>query len=298
MKNQYKVAAIVITLIAGIWVSRAYLKNYSNNSEERIAKTIISNDYDSTGVFTGSGIVKYDAVGRVVENIRSNRQLGGSIYKEGLHTDSEQTFISRYTYNDKGGLIKENHFQKGHGYNIFDTQLYTYQYDHEGKPIEERWADSVYETLSFIKRNKYDIDGNKTETVEYMGKDTDGIYLYEYGEHIKTPRITRYFGREFASVEIYDATGKLSIDSSFDTRGYKFLKERGFLHATNKYQYDVHGNVTERENTSWTPGENGDRVTHQFNRKITYRYEYDAQGTWIKKYLNNKTRPCEVREIK
>ena len=304
----------LITMIIVMFAfNSCHLHSLMNGRED--FKAITLTKYDSLGKVLVTWIMKYDANGNMIEEIghksdhtidpgsgiREYDDKGRLIEDIKLDKDSSAMFVQRFTYNnDREEPVKDNFYQKGKSYQFSHTRLFTYVHDSNGNVIEARWIDSVYHSPVYINRFRYDTAGNKIEMVEYIDNDTQGITQYGYDGHIKKPRMERYTSKEGTMIKIYDTVGKISVDSFFDMRGYRFRIDKGFLYNTVRYQYDCKGNLIEKESVSRTPLDTDlidISIPHEYTIKTTFRYDYDKAGNWIKKYVNGSKLPVEIREL-
>ena len=306
MKGLISVIIVILTF------SSCHLHSQMNGHGDYKSITLI--EYDSLGRVAVTWIMKYDANGNMVEEIGHKPdhtiESGSTIQKYNnrgrltedikLDNDSSALFVERFTYNELGDPVKVNFYKKGKAYQFSDTRLFTHTHDSDGKVIEARWIDSVYHSPVYINRFRYDTAGTKIEMVEYIDNDTQGITQYSYDGHIKKPRLECYTSKEGTTIKIYDTVGKISVDSFFDMRGYRFRIDKGFLYNTVRYQYDSKGNLIEKESVSRTPLDTDlidISIPHQYTIKTTFRFDYDKAGNWIKKYVNGSKLPVEIRQL-
>jgi hypothetical protein len=117
-----------------------------------------------------------------------------------------------------------------------------------------------------------------------MTGDTDRVVRYENDSH---GRMTKAEGPSFMfdrTVILYDSAGRKTGDSCFIANNE--------LYGVEAYVYDDKGNRIHEEGVN--------NITHGVGRhwRRDYRYDFDANGNWIKKYIDKAHIPSEIREIK
>ncbi|MFJ1427832.1 hypothetical protein ACILD6_04405 [Capnocytophaga canimorsus] len=240
--------------------------------EIRKGKITDLDDFINFGSFFDSfnlidGLCVYNEKGDIIEINRYNSD--GSLNWKGV-----------YKYDNKGNKIEEN------GYNSdgsFVSKM-IYKYDDKDNLIEENWSDSsgnIYDGPTY----KYDDKGNQIEKNHYHSDGSfEGKQIYKYDDKGNQIELNNYN---------YDGDFVGKITCKYDDKGNKVEAEmhndwNGFIRLI--FKYDDKNNVVEMNMYDSKEGSED---------KITFKYEFDTKGNWVKliNYENDKPELIIEREI-
>jgi hypothetical protein len=220
-----------------------------------------------------------------IKSITSSTHDAYEVFGEPNHESSirQFTFVWKSKYNRDGYLIESNAYDPTGFYGQDSVLSKTkYQYDTKGNEIERRTYDRSGK-LTAIWEFFYDEMGNSTgsSSCEFAKKNdvNSGTKVTEYcddkGQIIKS--------------EIQKCDGELimTIEYKYDEFGNAVEEKTMFPSSqpTIKYfKYDINKKLIEEVSENMT---------------LTYRYELDSAGNWIKQYeyKNDEIQKVQIREI-
>lgn len=281
--------------------SNNYKYDTHGNTIERTyyGKPVIKSifNYDTKGQLVGSyeyefshwrpqkrTIYKYNINGKVIEH-KILVLIDSAIVNKDISTISKDIYNSSVAnvYDEKGNHIESNYYND----NGSLSSKQKYKYDKQNNNIE--WAE-YYSDGSLKRKEKYSYDGNGN-LISYLNYRFDGSLLIGYtfnyderGNIIHDSSLIAVLGDQHNY--IYDDSNRLIEESSFNSRTtYSFdgngnvVEESQYigtlLRLDDKYEYDSHGNITGYTRYA----ANGDIVKE---KSVTWKYEYDKNGNWIK----------------
>jgi hypothetical protein len=190
-----------------------------------------------------------------------------------LYVMTNTTNDDKEVINKKNDVISTNYSSDGFVCNEKNQDKYD---------IKQNYYKSKYFNLRKDLDNtnfiKYDLKGNIIESRTNSTFDNiKDIYRYVNGRLIK--HIT-YIGRKISKVHIsrYNKEGKLA-ESLFKNYDLGFNKV--------KYKYDKKGNDIEITYS---------KPDKTIDRRLTYVYEYDQEGNWIKRYEYENGKNISIKE--
>ena len=234
--------------------------------------------YEGSDILAALRTTKYDAKGKKMEQ------------SENFADRSRNTHCA-FKYDNKGNLAEEA---------FLDGNKITYKYNNQNELTEK---------ITFVKKENvlkpeekitmsYDKKGNLTEYIAY---NADGSLILKElnkydsaGNLIEQCKIVEEGKPCWKTINKYNEKGKITEQFMYDTdgtakdyAGYKYndqgilIEETKGIGRKNVTAYDNYGNPA--ESLSGT-------------RKLTYKYEYDNSGNWVKQTLYRNNKPSQIIE--
>ena len=201
----------------------------------------------------------FDDAGRLIERIKTGKQWDKSDKR--YRDDSEDR---KYTYNEKGQLIKEESTYKG-GY--WDTSERQYEYDNDGyltKQIDiydgEIYRISTYENTVVNGKIKSAIHKITYPDNSYQ-KDETGVIEYDEDGNNKNQKIDGVLFFANRGITLIDEDG----EKTYDKKG-RVVRIVAEDQDEYRYTYDKYGRVVRRD-VEWT-------ITYHEKFSVAYEYEY------------------------
>jgi len=209
-------------------------------------------------------ITKGIGTGEIYENSIKIFNVNGNEIKQNYYNpDGSLSSIWNYKYDDNGNQIEVKHYSS-------DGSLYikwTYKYDDKGNQIEA----NQYYTRKGIRV--------KVEcTYKYTGK----------GNKIKWCNVYHENDLFCKTMEKYNDKGNIVEEKSYYSAGY--------LSSKDTWKYDDKGNLIEKNRRYRSDDSNKSTDEWVYDTKLTYKYEYDNQGNWVKKIGYRDTIPSYIIE--
>ncbi|SEU15758.1 Antitoxin component YwqK of the YwqJK toxin-antitoxin module [Draconibacterium orientale] len=259
--------------IEGMKTEESYFRNtgYGYTKSELSSKIIYR--YDLKGNLIEK--LEYNSKGNLTEKTISTYSESGDLINE-IRYNADGRINSKYNYKYTHNKILKSNFYDGNG-NLEKKREYKY---YESDKVVE--LNSYYEdgALELKRVSTYDENDKLIEEINYSKEgEISGIYTYKYFDN-----------------------GKLAEENWISSSGNIY---NGFI-----YSYDDKGNLSESQNyvhskdhplgiTKYENGniiEDSEIVNGDIRRKITYSYEFDKIGNWIKQIKYENTIPKYVIE--
>lgn len=184
-----------------------------------------------------------------------------------------------YEYDKKGNLIKENIFLREETIQFVTS----YRYDEKNRKIEETSHDGKG---NFIYRTNFEFNGDKLASVETIDSDEKTLVkIDKYTYDNNGNRVKEYSFRTADKLETVE-------DYTYNENNKRtswVLTQNNELKAKITFSYDEKGNLTESITS--------DSKDNQLEA-VSYAYEYDTKGNWVKKTVRRNDAPFVVVERK
>lgn len=210
----------------------------------------------------------------------------GSV-KEIIHTQPSYygliTSVGRYTFDEYGRIERAE----------YRSQFpLAYHFVWSGERLVEIVGEKLSKKGQWKRKNSSKFKYNDDNTLALMNVPGDYI-RFAYSQSEKLIHATRYYGGE--------------VTMHYDDK-YRLVRvNEGY--STITYHYDTAGRIVEEKEGSksnvYEYNEQGDIISESIDvgstsyRKNTYKYEYDAQGNWIRRIkIDSSGRPDEYAETR
>ena len=257
----------------------------TGNSEKQ---TVIEYEYD-----TKNNPIKKKEERQTTENVYDEN---GNVIKEIVTDDSDNIYVSEFTYDEKGNQLSVKSFTNGEEW---ESKEFSYEYNDKGDIIKialtnnirpESSYDTVYDChydengriikkVTSVSGQTMASNGPVTEEFEYNDKGdvvkftkTTAINVsvieYEYtynesGDIVKERSVKNTYG-SFTYIDNYDEFGNMTLHQNYD----KFSK--------NEYTYDENGFTVKKVTTERDP------LFYKNDKVYTFEYTNDELGNVLK----------------